>query len=165
MLIDLDKILNSLGEILVDKNLKLSLCESCTGGLLSKICTDHSGSSQWFSGSFVTYSNNFKQIIGVNKKTLEKYGAVSKNVALEMSVVTLNSTRSDVCLSITGIAGPDGGSSEKPVGTVYFSCVDKYGGKIHEKCFFSGTRNEIRNLAAKKGFQIILDCVSKIKTQ
>ena len=165
MLIDLDKILNSLGKILIDKNLKLSLCESCTGGLLSKICTDYNGSSQWFSGGFVTYSNNLKQTIGVNKKTLEKYGAVSKNVALEMSVATLNLAKSDVCLSITGIAGPDGGSSEKPVGTVYFSCVDKYGGKTHEKCFFSGTRNEIRDLAAKKGFQIILDCVSEIKTK
>mgnify|MGYP003318036859 CR=1 FL=1 len=68
--------------------------------------------------------NNLKQTIGVNKKTLEKYGAVSKNVALEMSVATLNLAKSDVCLSITGIAGPDGGSSEKPVGTVYFSCID-----------------------------------------
>ena len=106
-----------------------------------------------------------RQTIGVNKKTLEKYGAVSKNVALEMSVATLNLAKSDVCLSITGIAGPDGGSSEKPIGTVYFSCIDKYGGKIHEKCFFSGARNEIRDLAAKKGFQIILDCVSEIKTK
>jgi len=89
MLIDLSKIINSLSKILIDKNLKLSLCESCTGGLLSKIFTDFNGSSLWFSGSFVTYDNDLKEIIGVNKSTLELYGAVSKEVALEMSDAAL----------------------------------------------------------------------------
>ena len=165
MLINFEKILNNLGKILVDKNLKLSLCESCTGGLLSKLCTDFSGSSFWFLGSIVTYSNDMKEIIGVNKKTLEKYGAVSKNTAQEMSLATLNLTNSDICLSVTGIAGPNGGSYEKPVGTVYFSYSDKHGSNITKKIIFNGSREEIRNLAAKEGIQIILDCVTGIKTQ
>jgi len=165
MLINLEKILNNLVKILVEKNLKLSLCESCTGGLISKICTDLDGSSQWFSGSIVSYSNEFKQIIGVKKTVLEKFGAVSQDTADEMSASTLKLTKADICLSITGIAGPNGGSKEKPVGTVYFSYIDKFGFKAKEKCFFSGTRNEIRNLAAIKGIQIILDCVADIKSQ
>ena len=113
MLINLEKILNNLVKILVEKNLKLSLCESCTGGLISKICTDLDGSSQWFSGSIVSYSNEFKQIIGVKKTVLEKFGAVSQDTADEMSASTLKLTKADICLSITGIAGPNGGSKEK----------------------------------------------------
>ena len=165
MLINLEKILNSLSIILIEKNLKLSLCESCTGGLLSKIFTDISGSSSCFSGSLVTYSNELKEIVGVEKEILEKYGAVSKNAAAAMSLATLKLTKSDLCLSITGIAGPAGGSKEKPVGTVYFSYLDKYGLNFQDKCFFEGSRSEIRQLAAEKGIQIILDCVSEIKTQ
>ena len=113
----------------------------------------------------MTYSNDMKEIIGVNKKTLEKYGAVSKNTAQEMSLATLNLTNSDICLSVTGIAGPNGGSYEKPVGTVYFSYSDKHGSNITKKIIFNGSREEIRNLAAKEGIQIILDCVTDIKTQ
>ena len=165
MLINFEKILNNLGKILVDKNLKLSLCESCTGGLISKICTDYSGSSQWFLGGIVAYSNDMKEIIGVNQKTLEKYGAVSENTAQEMSLATLAFTNSDICLSVTGIAGPIGGSYEKPVGTVYFSYSDKYSSNITKKIIFKGSRKEIRYLAAKEGIQIILDCVTDIKTQ
>ena len=100
MLINLEKILNSLSIILIEKNLKLSLCESCTGGLLSKIFTDISGSSSWFSGSLVTYSNELKEIVGVEKEILEKYGAVSKNAAAAMSLATLKLTKSD--LSVPG---------------------------------------------------------------
>ena len=165
MLINFEKILNNLSKILVDKNLKLSLCESCTGGLLSKICTDYSGSSLWFLGSVVTYSNDMKEIMGVSKETLEKYGAVSKNTAQEMSLATLAFTNSDICLSITGVAGPLGGSYKKPVGTVYFSYSDKYGSNIVKKIIFKGSRKEIRYLAAKEGIQIILDCATDIKTQ
>jgi PncC family amidohydrolase len=165
MQIEIEKILSSLSKVLINKGLKISLCESCTGGLLAKLCTDLQGSSLWFSGSIVTYSNNFKEIIGVKESSINNYGAVSKCVAKEMALSTLNLTKSDICLSITGIAGPNGGSDDKPVGTVYFSYVDKYDFIFQEKCFFTGSRNEIRYLAAKKGIQIILDCVNQIKTQ
>ena len=165
MLINFDKILKDLGEVLVQKNLKISLCESCTGGLVSKLCTDFSGSSLWFSGAVVTYSNSLKETLGVSKESLLKYGAVSSIVANEMSLSTLKLVRSDLCLSITGVAGPEGGSYEKPVGTVYFSYIDIFGSHIQKKYLFEGSRNEIRYLAAEKGIQIILDCVTDIKTQ
>jgi nicotinamide-nucleotide amidase len=106
-----------------------------------------------------------KEIMGVSKDTLEKYGAVSKNTAQEMSLATLAFTNSDICLSITGVAGPLGGSYKKPVGTVYFSYSDKYGSNIVKKIIFKGSRKEIRYLAAKEGIQIILDCATDIKTQ
>ena len=165
MLINFDKILKDLGEALVQKNLKISLCESCTGGLVSKLCTDFSGSSLWFSGAVVTYSNSLKETLGVRKESLLKYGAVSSIVAKEMSLSTLKLVRSDLCLSITGVAGPKGGTYEKPVGTVYFSYIDIFGRNIQKKYLFEGSRNEIRYLAAEKGIQIILDCVTDIKTQ
>ena len=165
MLINFDKILKDLGEALVQKNLKISLCESCTGGLVSKLCTDFSGSSLWFSGAVVTYSNSLKETLGVSKESLLKYGAVSSIVANEMSSATLKLVRSDLCLSITGVAGPEGGSYEKPVGTVYFSYIDIFGSHIQKKYLFEGSRSEIRYLAAEKGIQIILDCVTDIKTQ
>ena len=165
MLINFDKILKDLGEALVQKNLKISLCESCTGGLVSKLCTDFSGSSLWFSGAVVTYGNSLKETLGVSKESLLKYGAVSSIVANEMSLSTLKLVRSDLCLSITGVAGPEGGSYEKPVGTVYFSYIDIFGSHIQKKYLFEGSRNEIRYLAAEKGIQIILDCVADIKTQ
>jgi len=165
MLINFDKILKDLSDALIQKNLKISLCESCTGGLVSKLFTDYSGSSLWFSGAVVTYSNSLKETLGVSKESLLKYGAVSSIVAKEMSSATLELVKSDLCLSITGVAGPEGGSTEKPVGTVYFSYIDVFGRNIQKKCLFEGDRNEIRYFAAEKGIQIILDCVADIKTQ
>ena len=129
---------------------------------MSKIFTDSSGSSLWFSGSFVTYGNDLKEIIGVNKSTLELYGAVSREVALEMSEAALKLANSDVCLSITGIAGPKGGI-EKPIGIVHFSYIDKYGQNFIKNISFLAQEN--KESAAEKGIQIILDCVREIKTQ
>ena len=165
MLINFDKILKNLGKTLTQKNLKLSLCESCTGGLLAKICTDYEGSSQWFLGGIVAYSDSFKEFIGVNKDLLKDNGAVSQMVAKEMSLSTLKLVNSDICLSITGIAGPTGGSPEKPIGTVCFSFDGKNGFSYQTQCFFEGSRSDIRYQAANKGIQIILDCASQIKTQ
>ena len=159
MLIDLSKIINSLSKILIDKNLKLSLCESCTGGLLSKIFTDSSGSSLWFSGSFVTYGNDLKEIIGVNKSTLELYGAVSREVALEMSEAALKLANSDVCLSITGIAGPKGGTKKKPVGLVYIGI--RVGKKVFiNKCNFKNNgRNFIQKQTVKKSINLLIKLI------
>lgn len=165
MPINKEKILKNISLILLDKGLKLSICESCTGGLISKICTDYKGSSAWFSGGVVSYSNSLKEIIGVKKSTLIDNGAVSENTAKEMSLAVLNFTKSDVCLSVTGIAGPTGGTKEKPVGTVYFSFVDKNGFYQKYKYLFKGSRDDIRCSAAEQGIQIILDCMTIIKTQ
>ena len=155
MLINLDKKLNTLNRILVEKNLKLSVCESCTGGLLSKICTDFSGSSSWFAGGYVTYSNELKQVIGVKIETLQKYGAVSKNVAMEMSAATLKSTKTDVCLSITGIAGPNGGTKTKPLGLVYIGIKKNNKIIIFKNLFKQKKRLAIQKATVKRTLEII----------
>lgn len=107
-------------KLLMERGKKLSLAESCTGGRIASRITDVSGASQVFTHGFVTYSNQAKQqLIGVNENTLETYGAVSKEVAIAMAEGALARSRADIAVSVTGIAGPTGGSEYKPVGTVW----------------------------------------------
>jgi len=113
------------------KQIKISLAESCTGGLVSSSITSIAGSSNFFESAIISYSNNAKiELLGINKNLILKHGAVSKEVALSMSKNLHRLTRSHICASITGIAGPDGGSKLKPVGTVHFSIYKKIGNKI-----------------------------------
>jgi len=108
------------GEMLSKHNLTISLAESCTGGLVGNRITDIPGSSQYFMGGLIVYSNQAKiEQLGVKKETLEKYGAVSKNTAEEMAVNIRGIMKTDIGVSLTGIAGPGGGTEEKPVGLVY----------------------------------------------
>ena len=103
------------------RKLSLATAESCTGGWLAKQMTDLKGSSSIFDCGFVTYSNNSKQsMLGVQKNTIEGYGAVSENVVKEMVIGTLEHSNADIAVSISGVAGPDGGTKEKPVGMVCF---------------------------------------------
>ena len=121
---DLDVLENVVGKILIEKNLTLSTAESCTGGLLGHRLTNAPGSSKYYLGGVNSYSNAMKiDVINVNKKTLDKYGAVSKEVSIEMSKGIRNLLKSDIAISITGIAGPGGGTKEKPVGLVYFTLI------------------------------------------
>ena len=107
------------GQLLMEKNQTLALAESCTGGLISHRITRIAGSSAYYYGGAVTYSNEAKvKFLGVKPATLEKYGAVSEQTALEMSRGIREKTGASVGLSVTGIAGPSGGTPEKPVGTV-----------------------------------------------
>ncbi len=109
-----------LADVLLAKKLTISVTESCTGGLLSSKLTDVSGSSAFVHLNFVTYSNEAKhRILGVSLATLEKYGAVSSECSFEMARGLYEVTKSDICVSTTGIAGPTGGSAEKPVGLMY----------------------------------------------
>lgn len=111
-----------LGQQLLAKNWMLSVAESCTGGGLAQALTDIPGSSAWFDRGFVSYSNNAKvEMLGVNQNTLDCYGAVSQETALEMVAGALKHSHADLALAITGIAGPGGGSKEKPVGTVFLA--------------------------------------------
>ncbi len=112
--------IKKIAKILIDKNLTVATTESCTGGLLSSKFTDVSGSSAFVHLNFVTYSNEAKhKILGVSKDTLDKYGAVSKECSFEMAQGLHSVTGADICISTTGIAGPTGGSDEKPVGLMY----------------------------------------------
>lgn len=109
-----------LGKFLSENNLTISSAESCTGGLLSSKLTDVSGSSAFVRLNLVTYSNEAKQkMLGVKDQTLKNFGAVSKECAFEMAKGLYKLTKSDICISTTGIAGPTGGTKEKPVGLMY----------------------------------------------
>ena len=127
--------------------------ESCTGGLLSGTLVDVVGVSDVFNQAFVTYANEAKHsLVGVNQETLDSYGAVSEETAREMAEGGAKAAKADACLSVTGIAGPDGGTAEKPVGLVYIGCHVN-GSTVVERNIFSGTRREVREqsvLAALK---------------
>lgn len=115
-----------IGKILIKKNLKISVTESCTGGLLSSRLTDVSGSSSYITLNLVTYANEAKQkMLGVNSPTLINFGAVSEECAYEMAEGLFNLTGADICVSTTGIAGPTGGSIDKPVGLMYSTIYTK----------------------------------------
>lgn len=115
-----------IAKILIDKNLTIATTESCTGGLLSSKLTDVSGSSAFVHLNFVTYSNEAKhKILGVSNEILEKFGAVSEECSIEMAKGLHNVTRADICVSTTGIAGPTGGTAEKPVGLMYSTIYSK----------------------------------------
>jgi nicotinamide-nucleotide amidase len=124
---------------------RLVVAESCTGGWLAKILTDLPGSSEWFDRGFVTYSNQAKQaMLGVSSATLEQSGAVSEACVLEMTQGALRESGADVAVAISGIAGPGGGSLEKPVGTVCFAWQIKGSEGISRRRCFDGDRNQVR---------------------
>lgn len=142
---------------LKNKHYLLASSESCTGGWLAKSCTDISGSSSWFDRGFVTYSNQSKHdLINVSLSTLEKYGAVSKQTATEMAQGTLINSNADISVAITGIAGPDGGTTEKPVGTVWIAWSTKNGTNKTELFQLSGDREQVRYQAVIKALQGII---------
>ncbi|MCW8908924.1 MAG: nicotinamide-nucleotide amidase [Sedimenticola sp.] len=128
--------------------LMMATAESCTGGWVAKVLTDIAGSSEWFDCSFVTYSNQAKQsMLGVRAETLEMHGAVSEAVVREMVAGALARSRADLALSISGIAGPGGGSPEKPVGTVWFAW-QRAGMEAVTACHrFDGDRDAVRHQA------------------
>ncbi len=135
-------------ELLITSRYKISFAESCTGGLLQKLITDNSGSSSYFEGGIVAYSDRVKKdFLGVPQNILSAKGAVSAECALAMVMGIKRLTQADLCISITGIAGPTGGSKKKPVGTVWFG-FDFVGEiNIESECF-SGKREEVREEAA-----------------
>ena len=137
-----------LGKFLSENNLTISSVESCTGGLLSSKLTDVSGSSAYIKLNLVTYANEAKmRMLNVNEATLNNFGAVSEECAFEMAKGLYELTKSDICVSTTGIAGPTGGTEEKPVGLVYMGLY--YKGKTYvKKCNFAGKRQAIRERAA-----------------
>jgi nicotinamide-nucleotide amidase len=137
------------GELLLERKLRIAAAESCTGGLFTKRLTDTPGSSRYVERSFVTYSNEAKmQMIGVPPETLSAHGAVSAAVAEAMAVGARRTAGVDIGVGITGIAGPDGGSSEKPVGLVFIAVADEKGAAVR-KLRFTGTRAAIRERSAQ----------------
>ncbi len=154
----LDDILDELNELCCARNLRLATAESCTGGLVAKLITDRAGSSQWFECGFVTYSNRAKQqMLGIDLEPLEKWGAVSEQVAEAMATGALKNSQADAVCAITGIAGPQGGSKEKPVGTVCFGWLSRQAQRsVTRTEYFSGDRACVRSQAAEFALQGLL---------
>jgi nicotinamide-nucleotide amidase len=134
------------GALFLAHQLRLVTAESCTGGWLSRCVTDLPGSSRWFECGYVTYSNEAKmRDLGVLGSTLERHGAVSEATASEMAEGALRVSGADVAVAVTGIAGPDGGTAEKPVGTVWFAVARRETGSVEtRKQRFIGDRDRIR---------------------
>lgn len=147
-----------LGQLLKEKGHVLALAESCTGGLASAAITEIAGSSSWFDRGFITYSNTAKQqMVNVSPETLTQYGAVSEETATEMAIGALNNSQADITGSITGIAGPSGGSINKPIGTVCFAFALKNGLLITTTQHFSGDRQQIRHQSVVYLFNGLMD--------
>lgn len=154
----LRKLSISVGQRLQSRRQWITCAESCTGGGLAKAITDIAGSSAYFDRSFVTYSNSAKhELLAVAAATLKAYGAVSEEVVCEMAQGALQAAKADLALSISGIAGPDGGSDEKPVGTVWFGFADRSGRVLAHKMQFVGDRDAVRLQATIFALQTALD--------
>lgn len=145
-----------LADLLQKKQWQLATAESCTGGLIAGACTDLAGSSNWFERGFVTYSNEAKsELLGVDAALIAQHGAVSEAVARAMAQGALAHSRARVALAVTGVAGPSGGSADKPVGTVWFAwCVQ--GTLTSEMRCFAGDRAAVRAGAVQHALQRLL---------
>ncbi|AXU93909.1 MAG TPA: nicotinamide-nucleotide amidase [Erwinia persicina] len=136
----------------------VTTAESCTGGWIAKVLTDVAGSSAWFQRGFVTYSNDAKQqMIGVSDASLAHFGAVSEEVVREMALGALREAGAQYAISVSGIAGPDGGSEGKPVGTVWFGFAAESGEALTLVQRFSGDREAVRRQATAWALQTLLD--------
>ncbi|MBE0483690.1 MAG: CinA family protein [Bacterioplanes sp.] len=150
---ELQPIITALADILQGRNWRVVTAESCTGGGIANAMTDLAGSSAWFECGFVTYSNEAKvRYLGVPITIIEQHGAVSEATVRAMVIGAVNNSLGDVAVAVSGIAGPGGGSSDKPVGTVWFA----WGTAEHqivECCHFPGGRQQVRALAVAHGIQ------------
>ncbi len=167
LLTDLEATLTALatelGAMLKVRNLKLALAESCTGGMVAEVTTRVAGSSAWFDCGFVTYSNQAKiNLLGVSPETLETFGAVSEQTAIEMVLGTLKHSNASIAGSITGIAGPDGGNTQKPVGTVCFASVSSNQPISATTRHFTGNRQQIRQQATAFLMQQLVESLKQI---
>ena len=161
-----------LAEVLLQHGWMLTTAESCTGGLIASRCTDLSGSSNWFERGFVTYSNEAKhEMLGVDSALMSEHGAVSEAVAQAMALGALRHSRAQVSIAVTGVAGPTGGSADKPVGTVWFSWATPsdagptLGAETAwvktERMHFDGERVAVREAATQHALQTLLSLLQQ----
>lgn len=154
---DLETLAQHLGKLLLERGEWLTAAESCTGGWLAQSVTAIAGSSGWFDRGFVTYSNAAKvDMLGVPETTLERHGAVSEATARAMAQGALAHSRADWAVAITGIAGPSGGSAEKPVGTVCFAWAGREQGCEAQTCRFDGDRAAVREQSVRHALNGLL---------
>ncbi|MBE8233264.1 MAG: CinA family protein [Endozoicomonadaceae bacterium] len=145
---ELFELASDLGKYLQTSGNKIAVAESCTGGWIAQAITEVPGSSAWFDRGFVTYSNLAKvEMLGVKQETLDNHGAVSFETAREMVQGVLNNSTADLAIAVTGIAGPGGGTYDKPVGTVFLAWEKRAGDSKVVKKQFQGDRNAVRRQA------------------
>lgn len=143
-------------ELLLSKGQILTTAESCTGGMVAAAITDIAGSSAVFDRGFVTYSNAAKsEMLGVSKKLLETFGAVSEQVAMSMAQGALTHSAATISIAVTGIAGPTGGSETKPIGLVHFAVAQRRGKSISDRQILKGNREQVRIQARDHVLQML----------
>lgn len=143
------------------QHLTLVTAESCTGGWIAKVLTDLAGSSRWFEGGVVTYSYEAKEaLLGVLPQTLEQYGAVSQETVMEMVSGALARFGCGVAVAVTGIAGPGGGTADKPVGTIWLAWKRRGGYAHSELCHFQGDRDAVRRQTVARALQGIQEILT-----
>ncbi len=153
-----DGIAIRLGRALLAAGKSLATAESCTGGLVAKMVTDVAGSSGWFDRAFITYTNEAKhEMLGVPIDVISENGAVSEPVVREMAAGALASSHAQISVAISGVAGPGGGSEEKPVGTVWFAWAFGDDECLAERVHFAGDRESIREQAALHAMRRIIN--------
>jgi len=162
---ELARLAQRAGARLLATGRRLALAESCTGGWVAKMLTDVAGSSRWFERGYVTYSNAAKQQdLGVRAATLATHGAVSGPTVAEMAAGALRASGADLAVAISGIAGPDGGSVDKPVGLVWFALAERRADGIggqQESRRFDGDRESVRRAAVAHALALILDACER----
>lgn len=147
-----------INDLLRKKNLTLSIAESCTGGLLSSLITKHQGASQFFDSGVIIYSNQAKMdLLNIPKAILDKHGAVSKETAILLANNIKKSRKTDISISITGIAGPKSDNSNKPIGLVYVAINNQNNKSIVKEYNFCGSRKKIQKLTCKAVFILLLN--------
>ena len=147
---------SSILKVCKQKGITIITAESCTGGLIAGCLTEIPGSSSVIEGGFVTYSNQAKvSMLSVKLEQLDQYGAVSEEVARSMAEGALGSSKADIAIACTGVAGPGGATDTKPVGLVHLSCASRKHPTSHKKCNFSGERSTIRLATVKAAFELI----------
>lgn len=150
------------GGLLKSHGLMLATAESCTGGGVAQVVTEVAGSSAWFERGFVTYSNLSKQeMLGVLEVTLDRYGAVSEAVVREMVEGALHHSHAQLALAVSGIAGPGGGTQDKPVGTIWFAWGMRHGAIHAQRHQLAGNRAEVRAQAVRIALQGIIDLLNQ----
>lgn len=149
-------------ELLKAHNITLSTAESATGGMISSTLINVAGISEFFQEGYVTYSNDAKvKMIHASRDIIDTYGVVSKETAENMAQAVAKTAETDAALSVTGVAGPDGGTEECPVGTVYIGCFLK-GKTVVEHHIFSGDRMEVRKAACRRALELLVEQLEKM---
>jgi len=159
--LDLESLAQKIGSELKSRELMFTTAESCTGGWVGQVVTSIPGSSHWYECGFITYTNNAKrELLGVSTDVLARFGAVSEQTARDMAEGALEKSRAQVSLAITGIAGPGGGTEEKPVGTVCFAWAGANRETVTRRLQFDGDRQAVRKQAVAEALNGLLEYIA-----